>query len=204
VTTRSTRSRRGYTLIELLVVMAIMILFVSIVLPSINAFFGTNRPKAAADQIRGELAAARAWAIEEGVPYRVALSADGTRVRRAPESEFDEPAVINGLASARRVEQTFEKAIAEVVVGEDGSSAPAVAGDWVTIAVVLPDGTCRDDRLDAEDNGNQVVTVAVRERADPDKPAGNPVVHVIVRGITGHVRVVTGSPTTPAPQGQRP
>ena len=184
--------------------MAILILFVSIVLPSINSFFGTNRPKAAADQIRGELAAARAWAIEDGVPYRVALSADGTKVRRAPEAEFGESVVQGGPASARRVEQTFEKAVAEVVAGEDGSGAPVATDDWVTIAVVLPDGTCRDDRLDAEDNGNQVVTVEVRERADPDKPAGNPVVRVVVRGITGQVRVEPATAANTTPQGQRP
>ena len=43
------RRRTGYTVLELLVVMAILILFVTIVLPSMEGFFGSNRPKAAAD-----------------------------------------------------------------------------------------------------------------------------------------------------------
>jgi len=197
------RRRTGYTVLELLVVMAILILFVTIVLPSMEGFFGSNRPKAAADQIRGELAAARAWAIEEGVPYRVALSADGTKLRRAPESEFAESAQPSGPASARRVEHTFEKVVAEVVVGEDGSAATAEDGNWVTVAVVLPDGTCRDDRENTEDNGNQIITVAVRERTDPDKPAADAKVHVVIRGITGHSRVVTGG-LEATQQGQRP
>ena len=103
------------------------------------------------------------------------------------------------------MEQTFEKAVAELPPDEDGSAAPAAADGWVTIAIVLPDGTCRDDRLDAEDNGNQIVTVEIRERADPDKPPGNPVVRVVIRGITGHVRVEPATAVnTTTPQGQRP
>jgi type II secretory pathway pseudopilin PulG len=189
--TQRIQIRRGYTVLELLVVMAILILFVSIVLPSINAFFGNNRPKAAADQIRGELAAARAWAIEEGVPYRVAISADGTKVRRAPEAEFDQPVAEDGSAAARRVEHTFEKAIAEVLAEDGATPQQAGTGGWVTIAIVMPDGTCRDDRDESDDNGNQVVTVAVRERADPTKPPSTGSINLTIRGITGQVRVTT-------------
>jgi len=107
------------------------------------------------------------------------------------------------VPSARRVEHTFEKVVAEVVVGEDGSAATAEDGNWVTVAVVLPDGTCRDDRENTEDNGNQIITVAVRERTDPDKPAADAKVHVVIRGITGHSRVVTGG-LEATQQGQRP
>jgi prepilin-type N-terminal cleavage/methylation domain-containing protein len=206
VTLRSIRIRRGYTLIELLLVLAILILFAVIVLPSSNTFFGGNRAKAAADTIRSELAAARAWASEDGVPYRVALSADGTKIRRAPETEFNEPATENGPAAARRAEHTFEKVVAEVVVGDDGTAATATEGGWVTIAVVLPDGTCRDDREEAEDNGNEIVIVAVRERPHADKPPNDAGIHVVIRGITGHVRVVTGglAAAQSQAQGQRP
>ncbi|HSQ54888.1 MAG TPA: prepilin-type N-terminal cleavage/methylation domain-containing protein [Gemmata sp.] len=185
---------RGYTLIELLIVMAILILFVTLVLPSTSSYWSGNRQKAAADQIRGEIAAARAWAIEEGVPYRVALSSDGTKVRRAPESEFSEPAADNGPASARRVEQTFDSATAQLISGGDASSAASGNDGWLTIAVIMPDGTCRDDRMSTGDNGNQIVTVAVQEQPPAGQPAGNGIVYVILRGITGDVRISNTPP----------
>jgi prepilin-type N-terminal cleavage/methylation domain-containing protein len=191
VCTRHPSFRRGYTLLELLVVMAILILFTTLVLPSLNTFFGGNRPKAAADQIRGELAAARAWAIEEGVPYRVAISADGTKIRRAPETEFDQPATENAPASARRSEHTFEKVVAEVET-DDGTPQQAGSDGWITVAIVMPDGTCRDDREEDDENGNHVVTVAVREQLEPGKPPGGGAIRVTVRGITGQVQVSTG------------
>jgi prepilin-type N-terminal cleavage/methylation domain-containing protein len=191
--------RRGYTLLELLVVMAILILFATLVLPSLNSFFGGNRPKAAADQVRGELAAARAWAMDEGVPYRVAVSADGTKIRRAPEAEFDQPAVESGSASARRAEQTFEKVVAEVLADDGTTPLKAEAGGWVTVAIVMPDGTCRDDREESDENGNQVVIVALREQLEPGKPPSAGAIHVTVRGITGQVQVAPAGKTQGQP-----
>ena len=78
--------RRGFTLVEVIVVMAILILLAIIVLPSLGAFRGDTRSRAAGDVIRGELAVARARAKDEGKPYRVALSPDGRRLRRAPDA----------------------------------------------------------------------------------------------------------------------
>jgi len=64
--------------------MAILVLLAVIVIPSTDGLYGDSRTKGAADQIRGELAAARAWATEEGIPVRVAISPDGRKIRRAP------------------------------------------------------------------------------------------------------------------------
>jgi hypothetical protein len=141
--------------------------------------------------------------MQEGMPYRVALSSDGTKIRRAPESEFDDPAMADGPATARRAEQTFDKVVAEVLF-HDTSNADMIGDEqWITIATIKPDGTCRDDRLYSEDNGNQEVWVAVRERLDPSKEPSPAGIHVVIRGITGHVRIVTGTQQN-APEGQKP
>jgi len=142
---RYERRNTGYTLVELLVVLAILILLAVLILPSTSSLSGTTRQKAAADAIRGELAAARAWAMEDGEPYRVALSPDGARIRRAPEGTFAQSAAVEGgSASTKSSEQVFEHAVAAIDSGPN-QTAPSAIDGWITIAVVLPDGTCRDD-----------------------------------------------------------
>jgi type II secretion system protein H len=185
VTAAARHRRTGYTLFELLVVLAILILLAVIVIPSTSSLYGGSRPKGAADQVRGELATARAYAMEEGQPYRVAVSADGTRIRRAPDAEFDQGASAeHATTTARSVEYAFENVTAQVAVGSDNQPAPADAGGggWVTIAVVMPDGTCRDDG-----SGNTLVTVSLREVGMPEN---SPALQVLVQGVTGQVRVV--------------
>jgi Tfp pilus assembly protein FimT len=163
-------------MLELLVVMAILVLLAVVVLPSIGAFRGDTRQRAAADAIRGELAVARARAAEEGKPYRVAISRDGTRIRRAPDGpDF---ATVAGAehpgGSARVVDYPFEQQITAEVVTEQDAQVESETDDWVTIALVMPDGTCRAD--------NVVVSL---------KEDGRQGLFVRVRGLTGTSRVVT-------------
>jgi prepilin-type N-terminal cleavage/methylation domain-containing protein len=168
------RTRRpAFTLVELLAVIAILALLAAVLLPSIAAFRGDTRHRAAADAIRGELAAARARAMEEGRQYRVAISQDGKRLRRAPDSaEFAQAAAADGPSgAAAAVEYEFEHVTAEVVAEQD---VPVGAAEgWVTIASVQPDGTCRED----------TVLVAITE-------PNNGSLHLRVRGLTGSSRVV--------------
>ena len=170
MTTRSTR--RGYTLLELVVVMAILLLLAAVVLPSIGAFRGDTRLRAAADVIRGELATARGHAMESGVPYRVAINQAGTRIRRAPDGpEFAQTEAFGHPdGNAKVVEYAFEHVTAEILAG------PESAGDseWRTIATLLPDGTALEEN----------VVVGVRE--DDRQP-----MRIHVRGLTGTSRVVT-------------
>jgi prepilin-type N-terminal cleavage/methylation domain-containing protein len=190
VTPAARRPRPGYTLFELLVVLAILILLAAVVIPSTSGLYGGSRPRAAADQVRGEVATARAYAMEEGRPYRVAISADGTRIRRAPDAEFDQGASSDhATTTARSVEYAFEHVTAQVTVGTENGPAPETGG-WLTIAVVMPDGTCRDDGT-----GNTLVTVSLREVGMPPE---SPALQVLVRGVTGQTRVVT-----PAKGGQK-
>ena len=167
-------TRRGYTLLELVVVMAILLLLAAVVLPSIGAFRGDTRSRAAADTIRGELATARGHAMESNVPYRVAINQAGTRIRRAPDGpEFaTEAAFEYADGNAKVVEYAFEYVIAEILAGPEG------AGDseWRTIATLLPDGTALEEN----------VVVGVRE--DDRTP-----MRIHIRGLTGASRVVTNN-----------
>lgn len=169
--------RRGFTLFELIVVMALLVLLAAVVIPSLSAFRGDTRQRAAADVIRGELAVARARAMEEGKPYRVALSQDGTRIRRAPDGpDFDTvSAAGNASGSASAVDYPFDHVTAQVVAEQDGM-APATSGNWVTVATVQPDGSCRED-------------TALIVISEEDRPG----LHLRVRGLTGSSRVVSGA-----------
>jgi prepilin-type N-terminal cleavage/methylation domain-containing protein len=170
-------ARRGFTLFELIVVMALLLLLAAIILPSVGAFRGDTRQRAAADSIRGEMAIARARAMEEGRPYRVAISQDKTRLRRAPDgADFAQAQGSDRFdAAAAVVDYAFEHVTAEVVTEQD-MLPPEAAEGWVTVATVLPDGTCR------EDTALIVIT-------EPD----NGSLRVRVRGLTGSSRVTGGT-----------
>lgn len=169
-------TRRGFTLFELIVVLALLLLLAAVILPSVGAFRGDSRPRAAADALRGELAAARSRAMEEGRPYRVALSADKTRLRRAPDTaDFAQAAAHDGASpSAAAVDYALEHVTAEVV-SETGDGVDTSDG-WATVATVLPDGSCRED----------TALVVITEPG-----AGS--LRVRVRGLTASSRVVTGA-----------
>ena len=172
-------TRAGLTLIELIAVLAVLGILAVIVLPSMDAMYGDTRQKGAADQIRGELATARAWAMDDGVPYRVAVSDDGTKIRRAPEEGFaDASPTTEFNSSARCVEYTFDKVTATVQPGTDGVAPPSEGG-WVTVAVALADGTCRADR-----GTNPTFTVVLKD-AGQDKPG----LQVSIRALTGQTRI---------------
>ncbi len=174
MTARNTR--RGYTLFELLVVLALLILLTALVLPSAEAFRSGPRQRAAADVIRGELSVARSRAMEEGRPYRVALSADNTRIRRAPDDEnFAQASAFSATSgSATAVDYPFDHVTA-VRVADQNSQPPNSNDGWVTIASVQPDGTCLEDS----------VLVSIQENKIPG-------LYIHVRGLTASSNVVPG------------
>ena len=167
-------ARRGFTLFELIVVMALLLLLAAVILPSVGAFRGDTRQRAGADIIRGELAIARSRAMEEGRPYRIAISQDGKRIRRAPDTlDFGEVAAFGHQdGSAVAVDFEFEHVTAEVFTEQTDMATEPVNG-WVTIAIVKPDGTCHSDQ----------VFVVVKEE-------NNGQTRVRIRGLTGSSRVV--------------
>jgi prepilin-type N-terminal cleavage/methylation domain-containing protein len=168
-------NRRGYTLFEVIVVLALLLLLAAVVLPSIGAFQGDTRQRAASDAIRAEIAIARSHAMEEGIPYRVAISEDGTRIRRAPDNEdFASVTGATGSSASSKVSEYQLENVKAEVTEVQGGMPPGAENGWVTLAIVLPNGTCRDDG----------VFIAIR---DEEKSP----LYVYVRGLTGSSRVVT-------------
>ena len=173
------RPHAGFTIFELIVVLTLLLLLAAVILPSVGAFRGDTRQRAGADSIRGELAVARARAMEEGRPYRVAIREDGKRIRRAPDTaDFAQTGAFGHAdSSAAVVDYEFEHVTAEVVAEQD-MLQPSGADGWTTIAIVLPDGTCRDD----------TALVAIKEE-------NNGELRVRVRGLTASSRVVPSGGT---------
>jgi prepilin-type N-terminal cleavage/methylation domain-containing protein len=178
--------RKGYTLLELLVVLAVILILGMAVTLTLEGNYANTRQKAAAELVRARIADARAKAMERGQWYRVAVSSDGSRLRVAPDgTEFaalpaDDPPAFNASVTEDRLDK------ATVHVLADGDAEVVQEGDWITIATLKPDGTCKEDR----------VLVEVRE-------GNQSPIYVRIRGITGTAAVVR-TPPGAATGGGRP
>ncbi|MBY0457139.1 MAG: hypothetical protein K2V38_07370, partial [Gemmataceae bacterium] len=120
---------------------------------------------------------------EEGRPHRVAVSEDGARIRReadGPEFGTAAAASVPG-GNTTVVEYPFDERVTVRVEAGEGNTAAAENG-WVTVAVVLPDGSCREDQ----------VLLSVRDIYKVSGNGGNDqdVLYVQVRGLTGSARVI--------------
>lgn len=157
------------TLLELMVVLALLLILAAATLPSFDAIKGNVRQKAAADLVRARLADARARAMEDALPYRIAFHEDGTRIRVAQDGpDFaSRPADNPGSFASRSTEDTLVGATA-YVSHDAADTVPEVDGGWVTVATVLADGTCREAS----------VLIEVREGAFPP-------IRIQLRGVTG-------------------
>jgi prepilin-type N-terminal cleavage/methylation domain-containing protein len=167
---RHTR-RPGLTLLEVLLVMAILVLLAAVAYPTLSAMYGDVRVKAAADQVRGSWTEARANAIEDGRAYRFSVEPGTGKYRVAP----DDPSFWDGSggqadenAAPPHIE---EGELPKGILFETPSDLP-VEGNWSTVAVFNPDGTCEHD-----------IEIALKEDDD-----STPVV-VRVRGMTGAITV---------------
>lgn len=179
--TRAPRAATGFTLVEVLLVLALLVLLAVVILPNLNNIRGDAYHRGAADIIRSELAAARGHAMQQGVPYRLAVNKDGTRMRRAPDGpEFATVAATNEPSGAAKATE-FEFERVTVTRHSEPGTDPEADGDWVTFAVMMPDGTCRED----------AVVLAVKEGTGG-------ALYVRVRGVTGSSRVL---PAGSAPNG---
>lgn len=186
-TTRRTR-RTGYTLLELLAVIAILITLGGLIAPTFSSLAGDTKVKAGTDLIRGRIADAKAAAMKEGRAYRLAVSADGTRVRVSPDEVAfllapvaeDE---VEGLGPLV-VEDEMPANVTVVPQLADESQAVVDQAGWVRALTFRPDGTCRED-------------VAILEVREP----GTHSMLVRVRGLTGAASVsVAPSAAAPATQ----
>jgi prepilin-type N-terminal cleavage/methylation domain-containing protein len=173
--TRSRPDRRpGLTLIEMMAVLAVLLVIAGVAIPSFSGLKGNADQKAAADVVRGRIADARGMAMEYGEPYRLAISADGTRIRLAPDTpDFASlPAADHPGSAVTCLETRLDKATAGLVASDDDASGGG-DGEWVTVGTFLPDGTCREVGS----------VVAIHE--------GNfPAIRIQLRGVSGSSRVL--------------
>lgn len=138
--------RAGFTVLELMVVLAIILILGAIVGPSLFAFWGNNRTKAGVDMVTARLADARGAAIGQGRPYRVCIAPDGLTVRVCPdESEQTEELATEQLSPPVFEQDTLPAGVVVTPKMTGTTSAPADTDGWTTLAVFLPDGTCRED-----------------------------------------------------------
>jgi hypothetical protein len=152
------------------------------VVPSLGALKGNADQRGAADAVRGRIADARGLAMEHGTAYRLAVSADGTRVRVGPDgADFGTTGAAEVATSAARVIETRLEGRATAAV-EDADDGLTGDGEWVTVGTFLPDGTCKEDN----------VVVAVYEGDFPP-------LRVQLRGVTGSSRLLP-----PAKSGDQP
>jgi prepilin-type N-terminal cleavage/methylation domain-containing protein len=171
---QTTTRRRGYSILELLVVMAALLILGAFALPTLFGMKGDTRSKAAADMLRSRMNEARAKAMEDGTPYRLALSADQKRIRIAPDTfaanGMDEDVGVMFVAE----DDLPEAVTAEVMLDEFDQVMQDDAG-WVRVATFLPDGTCREDSVEVEIKEPGTVPFVVK-----------------LRGLTGAVSVIRG------------
>lgn len=175
----------GMTLLELLVVLAILLILAAFTLPSFEGLYGNSKQKAAADIVKARIAMARARAIETGTPQRLAVSADGLKIRLAPDTEQFGQATADtrGGIGASANEDTLDKVTAAVAVPDD-EPQPSSDGTWTTVATFKPDGTCKEHN----------VTLELRQDNFPP-------IRIQIRGVTGTARVLSNTQPPSVPGG---
>lgn len=176
--TRSTR--RGVTLIELIAVLTVVVILGAILVPTLSAYRGDTRLKAAADTFAARVADGRVRAMEQGRPYQLSVHESGTRYRLAPFAMgmFEEE------GSEQSVDEVIEDRLAQgvtasIMMAEDSRTTADESG-WLPAATFQTDGTCKEDN----------VLLEITE------PGVRPL-YVHLRGLTGVVTIQTGDGGTP-------
>jgi Tfp pilus assembly protein FimT len=146
------QNRPGFTLFEVTLVLAILIVLGALVVPSVAGMSASYQVTAASDMIRGGWASARARAMDEGRPYRFAVTWGTGEFRIAPDSpEYwagggtpdSIPNGDNNSEPALVVQDKLPKPV--VFTSADASATQGDAGNWSTLAIFQPDGTARAD-----------------------------------------------------------
>lgn len=175
-------ARSGFTILELLLVVAIMIALAAIAYPTMSAMYGDIRVKAGADQVRGAWTECRAYAIDEGRPYRFAVQAGTGKFRLAPHSdEFWGGSA--GETTFGSEDDSLPPHVSEgdlpkdIVFDVPDGFGESSADGWTAVAVFLPDGTAEEDReitLTADDSRPVIIKVRAMTGAVSVRPAPLP------------------------------
>jgi prepilin-type N-terminal cleavage/methylation domain-containing protein len=161
----SRHRRAGLTLLEVLLVMVILITLSAAAYPTLSAMYGDIRVKGGADQVQGAWAEARSHAIEDGRAYRFAVEQGTGRFRVAP----DGPEFWDGSGGAQSDENAappwiHESELPKAILFNVPQNLPT-EGEWTTVAVFKPDGTCQADVEIALKEDDDVSEIVIRVRA---------------------------------------
>jgi Tfp pilus assembly protein FimT len=153
--------RTGYTLLELILVLALLVVIGALVIPSAESMFGQFRLTQGSDSVRGAWASARAYAIDEGRPYRFAIIPNQGNFRVAPDSgEFwSGAAQAQGSGDSANPPLVLSHSLPKGLRFSAPDAAPATAQGtesslpqdsinpemWSSRTVFLPDGTATQD-----------------------------------------------------------
>lgn len=180
---RSQHHRRpGLTLLELLLVVAIIIMIGAVAYPTLDSMYGDVRVKAAADQVRASCTEARTRAIEDARPYRLSVSPGTGKFKVAPDSgEFWDGSDSGGGMEDESTAAPYieESELTKPIVFELANAA-AGEGEWTTVVIFNPDGTCSADidiTLQDDDDSTPVIVhiramtgaVTVRKRTAEER-----------------------------------
>jgi Tfp pilus assembly protein FimT len=173
-------------LLELVLVAAIGLVLLAISYPAMSGLAGNSGltgkrgQKAALDQVKSKLAEARAHAMEEGRPYRVAIVPGKGNYRLAPDS--DDFWGKGGSATSASHGETQLMVVGALPQGtcfcdpetapksSQSSDAPTFdepekvpTSSYQTLVTFLPDGTVRDDgKIGVKTIGAKLVVVKLQ------------------------------------------
>jgi prepilin-type N-terminal cleavage/methylation domain-containing protein len=167
------RSRRGYTLFEVVLVMAIMLIIAALASPLMfEGLYGTTKVTAAADMVRAHWADCGHQAVEHGRPYRFAVIPNTGRFKIEPYDPAHHQPAPDGSGADQGGQNNItpfidsntpvldDSAKTGIIIEDqlpsgvrfgtkdnpvNPDSEESADGDYVTIAVFLPDGTAMND-----------------------------------------------------------
>lgn len=145
----SRHHRPGLTLVEMILVLAIILIAVALAVPVVQSMLSDSRVNASADAVRGKLAETRARAMDDGIPWKLAVIANTGVYQLAPE---DSPEWQNVSTQPRETleflrdelpkDVVFAKTHDDILNSQGGTAGGT---GWETVAVYMPDGSARDD-----------------------------------------------------------
>jgi prepilin-type N-terminal cleavage/methylation domain-containing protein len=166
---RGARARRGYTLFEVLLVLAVLLIVVGLAWSSLADIYKYQQLASAAQDVRSQLTAARAQAIESGAILQFVYEPGGRAYSVLPLEQVSEAATQQPTIDGDLPERIrFEFPGADTTL--NASTAPT--SDGLTIVVdnnsaaapilFAPDGTASDSAFDILDDEGRFVRVSVR------------------------------------------